>query len=225
GGMAFYGGVLAGFVVIAYALFLWKRKGQGVRVFELTDILVPGLAITHAFGRVGCLAAGCCWGALSTGHVGVHYDAGSFPYAELYQEPAYRVELLESGHTPLLHATQLYEAGGEFLLFVILCLMAWKRFRPGMMTATWLMGYGVWRFIVEAMRGDSERGYFFAYPMETVNRLLAVEEEHATILTTSQGIAILMVLIGIGIILVQRKSFAKTEGSSPGQGLCGGADL
>ena len=35
----------------------------------------PGLALGHAIGRVGCFAAGCCWGKPTTSWIGVHFSA------------------------------------------------------------------------------------------------------------------------------------------------------
>ena len=70
------------------------------------------------------------------------------------------------------------------------------------MTAIWFIGYGVWRIIVEMMRDDTERGYFFEQTIEPLNRLLDVDPNHVTILTTSQGIGIFMIMFGLVALIL-----------------------
>ena len=53
----FYGGFIAALV---FAWFYMKK--QGLPVFATSDLFAPGLAIGHGIGRLGCFAAGCCWG-------------------------------------------------------------------------------------------------------------------------------------------------------------------
>ena len=57
GGIVFYGGLLGGI------LGVWLGcRVVGLRVFPVLDLCAPALALGHAFGRVGCLFAGCCYG-------------------------------------------------------------------------------------------------------------------------------------------------------------------
>ena len=57
GGLTFYGGfIFATIVLISYAK--WKRIPLRLGM----DIVAPCLMIGLAFGRVGCLLNGCCWG-------------------------------------------------------------------------------------------------------------------------------------------------------------------
>lgn len=204
GGLTFYGGVIAGMFVIACNFIKRYRRGVPVLIFSHLDSLAGALAISHAFGRLGCLAAGCCWGAVTTGTIGVRYGADSFAFAELVKEPAYHDAMMASGETPLLHATQIYESVGEFLIYGILWLMLCKRVRPGMMAGGWLTGYGALRFVVEIMRDDGERGYYFERTYDGINELLRVVPGHSTILSTSQGIGLVMIVIGVVLIVVSR---------------------
>ena len=41
---------------------LVHEEAQASRLANVSDILVIGLTVNHAFGRLGCLAAGCCYG-------------------------------------------------------------------------------------------------------------------------------------------------------------------
>ena len=53
----FFGGFI-GALIFAY----FYMKKQGLPVWQTCDIFAPGLALGHGIGRLGCLAAGCCWG-------------------------------------------------------------------------------------------------------------------------------------------------------------------
>ncbi len=57
GGIVFYGGLLGGI------LGVWLGcRVVGLRFLPVLDLCAPALALGHAFGRVGCLFAGCCYG-------------------------------------------------------------------------------------------------------------------------------------------------------------------
>lgn len=200
GGLTFYGGVIAGMFVVAWFFIRRYRRGLALNGLSVLDMLAGALAIAHACGRVGCLAAGCCWGAITTGTLGIRYDAHSFAYAELIRNPALQAEMLETGQTPLLHATQIYEAGGELILYFILWVMLYKGAKLGRMVGVWFIAYGILRFVVEFMRDDAERGYYFERVITPINALFKVPLDHSTILSTSQGIA--MVMVGIGVVLL-----------------------
>src|SRR5436190_1521559 len=53
----FFGGFI-GALIFAY----FYMRAQGLPVLATCDIFAPGLALGHGIGRLGCLAAGCCWG-------------------------------------------------------------------------------------------------------------------------------------------------------------------
>jgi prolipoprotein diacylglyceryltransferase len=57
GGLTFYGGLLGGLLVGLILLRRWRLP-----VLQVMDIAGPALAVGQAFGRIGCLLAGCCWG-------------------------------------------------------------------------------------------------------------------------------------------------------------------
>jgi phosphatidylglycerol:prolipoprotein diacylglycerol transferase len=110
----------------------------------ITDVFAPGIALGHIVGRLGCLLAGCCFGRQT-----------DVPWAVTFtSEFAAR----QSG-TPLgvpLHPTQLYEAGAELLILILLLAME-RRGRPfaGRTFWSYMLLYAVSRFIIEFYRGDS----------------------------------------------------------------------
>ena len=131
-GFVVYGGVIL--AIIAAIIYCRRKKYSFLQYF---DLLMPSVAIAQGFGRIGCFLAGCCYGAETTCAIGVVFPAGS---------------IAPSG-VPLL-PTQLFSAGGDFLLALILILYARKERRDGRTGALYLILYGIGRFIVEIFRAD-----------------------------------------------------------------------
>jgi phosphatidylglycerol---prolipoprotein diacylglyceryl transferase len=158
GGLVFYGGI-AGAALVGYRFA--RREGWSFGVFG--DLFAPALALGHAFGRLGCFAAGCCFGKAGTGSWAVAFPRGSVAYDELAAmgavPPGWQT-------TPALHPVQLYEAVGELVIFFILVALPALRPRvrkhPGALLLTYLGCYALLRFIVEIFRGDVVRGLVFA---------------------------------------------------------------
>jgi phosphatidylglycerol:prolipoprotein diacylglycerol transferase len=152
GGLVFYGGVAAAAVV---ALVFARRQGWSFG--DVGDISAPALAIGHAFGRLGCFAAGCCFGKETAGRLGVAFPRGSVAFDVLERAGAVPIG---AGETPPLHPTQLYEAAGELAIFVLLCAVRPRlRRRPGALLLCYLGLYALLRFVVEIFRGDVLRGF------------------------------------------------------------------
>jgi phosphatidylglycerol:prolipoprotein diacylglycerol transferase len=157
GGLVFYGGFI-GATLTAW----WYMRRAGMSFLAHADTLIPSVAFGHFLGRLGCFAAGCCWGDVAHGHLPW---AARFPPASLaYQTFANRehpAEFLAPDRltTLPLHPVQLYESFGELALFLLLVL--WVRPRKafhGQVLASWLLAYAVLRTVVELFRGDVERG-------------------------------------------------------------------
>jgi phosphatidylglycerol:prolipoprotein diacylglycerol transferase len=206
GGVVFYGAFLGAVGVLA--LIVRQRK---LSMALLLDTAVPSLALGHAFGRIGCLSAGCCWGEVCTGDWGVRFSRGSMPYTDavsrsLAEDPALPPGALEHGHTPTLHATQLYEVFGELAIFFF--LLTWRPFkqRHGELVAAWMTLYGLFRIFSESVRGDMIRGYLFERTYEGMNAFLRIPPTHPTILTTSQLIGFLMAIFGAAAWIYLRRS-------------------
>jgi phosphatidylglycerol:prolipoprotein diacylglycerol transferase len=157
GGLVFYGGFLA-----AAAATWWYLRRHRMAFLPYADTLIPSLALGHFFGRLGCFAAGCCWGAVSHAHVPwlTRFPPQSLAY-QAFSGRANAAELLTADRlsTVPIHPTQLYESLGELGLFLALALVVRPRKRfHGQVLATWLMAYAVLRSVVELFRGDVERG-------------------------------------------------------------------
>jgi len=157
GGLVFYGG----FIGAALAAWWYLRKHR-MDFLAHADTLIPGVAIGHFFGRLGCFGAGCCWGGVAHGHLPwlAEFPPQSLAYQTFAGRPDPSAFLAPDRlHTLPLHPTQLYESFGELGLFLLLVLLVRPRKAfHGQVLATWLMLYAILRSVVESFRGDVERG-------------------------------------------------------------------
>src|SRR6185295_16397937 len=70
-------GVYQGGLILALLTAVFYVRKQGLSFLLTADVFAPGVALGHAVGRMGCLAAGCCWG--------IHTD---LPWAITFHNPA-----------------------------------------------------------------------------------------------------------------------------------------
>ena len=147
GRMTFLGGLIGG--VISYvAIYLIYTKLINPKLkeknFFKSDMnkgiwyalrFVPAsITIAHAFGRIGCLCAGCCHGARTDEWYGIYNAALGYKTVPV----------------------QLYEALFLFALSALMIFLFFKfNFKDNM--ALYLVSYGIWRFIIEFFRTD-DRG-------------------------------------------------------------------
>ncbi len=165
GGLVFYGGLLA-----AVPTGIWYVKKHKLPVWQTADIMAPSIALGHAFGRLGCFFAGCCYGAPCTG-----------PFCITFNDPHSLAPL----GTPLF-PTQLMESGGEFIIFgLLLALRDRKRFH-GWIFGLYLILYAVLRFLLEFFRGDAVRGVYFGGLIST-SQIIAIAVICAAIVALTIG--------------------------------------
>jgi len=140
------GGVFYGGLIVAVIVALWYIRRVGLPLWTTCDVFAPGIALGHVVGRFGCLFAGCCYGKPTTRPWGITFTD---PFAAA------------NVGTPLgvaLHPTQLYEAGAELLILIVLLVTERKgRPFPGRTFWLYMLLYAISRFIIEFYRGD-ERG-------------------------------------------------------------------
>lgn len=135
GGMTFMGGLIGGVVTFLVGYFIFRKRLEG-RLVDIISLLPCCIVIAHAFGRIGCFFAGCCYGKPTDSFLGVQ-----FPFLD---------------HK--VHPTQLYESAFLFILFaVMLYLYLKKGFKHNL--SLYLLSYGIFRFLIEFVRGD-DRGAF-----------------------------------------------------------------
>jgi phosphatidylglycerol:prolipoprotein diacylglycerol transferase len=139
--LVFYGG----FLLVMPMLFLFFRF-RGIPWKAGLDVLAPGLALGHAIGRIGCLAAGCCHGNYCEYPWALHLNTDLV-------DPALR-------GIPV-HPVQAYESLGLLALCGGLLWLGRRRPASGAVATAYVMIYALLRFIVEFFRGDSIRGSAF----------------------------------------------------------------
>ena len=135
-GFVFYGALIGGLGGVA--IFALRKK---LPFFSLTDYFIPALVIGHAFGRIGCLFAGCCYGMECDCALAITFPAGSAAPAGV----------------PLL-PTQILESAFLFLLCAFLVWRLTKKKPFGTVSGWYMVLYGAWRFAIEFFRND-ERGF------------------------------------------------------------------
>ena len=141
GGITFLGalyGALFGYV-ISY-LIIYKHERHNI--IHFLNIILPGLILAHGLGRIGCFLVGCCTGIEANPPFGMLFPAAPTPANPdaSYVDPTKFTVL----------PTNLYEAIFLIGLFFIL-IFALKKHQ----TKVYFVSYGVFRFLLEFLRGDS----------------------------------------------------------------------
>jgi phosphatidylglycerol:prolipoprotein diacylglycerol transferase len=209
GGLVAYGGFLGGFIT---AWAFWKMKK--IPLIPFADIAVPTLASGLMLTRVGCYLYGCDYGRpLDEDAPGFLKTAGTFPKWQedaqpalacnqtINGSPAYQHHLSE-GLIPedavaslAVHPTQIYESIAGVVLFAIaFYLLTHRKFRGQVLVVVGGL-YGLWRFFIEYLRDDPERGFAFGF-------------------STSQLISLALVPICV-LAYVQLKKRADEHGDPP----------
>ena len=130
GGLTFIGGLIGG-VICFLLIYAFYRRKYTARLYQVISILPCSILIAHAFGRVGCFFAGCCYGKETDSLLGVQFP--DLPNR--------------------VHPTQLYEAAFLFVMFAIcLYLVIKKDFKHNF--SIYLITYGIFRFFLEYLRDD-----------------------------------------------------------------------
>ncbi len=143
-GKSFCGGLIGG--ALAAAVYLLARRQS---VARYGDVLVTGLALGYAIGRIGCFFNGCDFGVRTDLPWGIHYPPGTEPYADHLVRGWIQPEAASS---LTVHPVQLYAALCGALIFCV--LVRAKPTMPGLRLVQFALLYGVYRFPMELLRGD-----------------------------------------------------------------------
>jgi phosphatidylglycerol:prolipoprotein diacylglycerol transferase len=131
-------GIFFGGFILALVFAFFYIRAQRLPVLTTFDIFAPGIALGHGIGRLGCFAAGCCWGKPT-----------HLPWAVTFTNPD------ATTGVPLgipLHPTQLYEAVAEGFICLFLIWTLNRKHREGAVIGFYLLFYGLVRFGVEFLR-------------------------------------------------------------------------
>lgn len=192
-GFVWYGGMIGG--IPAALLYMMIRKQK---VAQLADVVAPSVILGLGFGRIGCFLNGCCYGNPTESFLGIQYPkspSGSDTVTDVWRTQVQKGLIGQDSAWSLpIHATQLYEMVACLAVFLLSSLY-WKKYKKndGETSLVMIMLYGIWRFLVEFLRGDPGRERFGAIG-----------------LSYSQTIALAMV-IGCGVWFFLLRSRKKTE--------------
>lgn len=137
GGLSFHGALLG----ICIGIYLYAKKA-GLSFFRITDHISVVGPIGLFFGRIGNFINGELYGRVTDSPFGMIFPGG--------------------GPNPR-HPSQLYESLSEgLLLLIIINLIRRKNPKIGVLSGTFVMGYGLIRFVIEFFREpDAQLGFIF----------------------------------------------------------------
>lgn len=136
GGMGIMGAIVGGVLGVgAYAVFHSRREEKQAEevFFAISDVVVIGASLAQAIGR---------WGNYFNG--------------ELYgRETSLPWGIWVEGLPGRYHPLYLYESMADLILFVVLLFVYQSRYqRRGSVFASYLIGYGIIRGVLEGLRID-----------------------------------------------------------------------
>ncbi|NLO48852.1 MAG: prolipoprotein diacylglyceryl transferase [Clostridiales bacterium] len=143
GGFVFFGAVFGAVGVV----YLYCKKYK-LKLLPMLDTVAPGIPIAHAFGRLGCLSAGCCYGCSYNGPLALTFPEGCAAPAGT-----------------ALFPIQPFESVLNIILFIALMLLGRRKRRDGLLFGSYLLFYSIIRFVLEFFRGDAERGILFGFSL------------------------------------------------------------
>ncbi|MFQ5720787.1 MAG: prolipoprotein diacylglyceryl transferase [Acidobacteriota bacterium] len=169
----FYGGLIAG--VIAG---IWIARRRGLPLWTVGDVSAICLPVGLAIGRLGCFAAGCCFGTPT-----------DVAWAVTFTDPVANQNTGVPLYEPR-HPVEIYMALNALALTAILLWRFKHRRFDGQVFLWFVVLYGATRSFWELFRGDAVRGFLIP-----------------GVLSTSQSIGLASVALGL-IILWWRRSQA-----------------
>ncbi len=157
-GMSYHGGVIG----VALAI-VWTARKKQKSILGVLDFIAPVAPIGYMFGRIGNFLNAELVGRVTTSPFGMYFN----------------------GESTLRHPSQLYEAFLEgIILFIVLWNLRNRGLPKGMMTALYLVGYALTRFIVE----------FFRQPDEHLGFIIGTW-------TMGQLLSLIMFVVGVSMLI------------------------
>lgn len=208
GGITFLGGCLSALVVFGLLFFFFLKQHRMI-FFKVINIVVAAICLGHAFGRIGCFCAGCCYGAVTESPIGVQFPGEGYKYYgngkyTVYGSPAY-VDLFDSyleeanyqeavnaNHTEtikyMLNDAKEYASTTKVIptqlieaSFLLLLFFILANIK-NFQTFIYMIAYGSYRIYAETLRNDNRGATGLS-------------------LSPAQLLSVVMILIGIGLLI------------------------
>jgi phosphatidylglycerol:prolipoprotein diacylglycerol transferase len=180
-------GVFYGGFGLALLAALWYIRRHRLPLGRVFDLAAPALALGQGIGRLGCFAAGCCYGT-----------SCDLPWAVTFTD-ARAFELTGAPLGIALHPSQLYHALANFFILAVTMVAMRKRRFDGQVFWIYVLIYAMLRAMVEMFRGDTARGLFFDGA-----------------LSTSQLIALPAIVLAASMLFVLARRSRERASSAPG---------
>jgi phosphatidylglycerol---prolipoprotein diacylglyceryl transferase len=173
-------GAICGVLIVAP----FKLHSLGVPILPILDLATLYAPLMQAIARLGCLGAGCCYGA----------PAPTLWWAITFTNPCGEAPL-----NTLLHPAQLYTSLASLLIFFMLMKFSQRLFKhPGTMLCAYLALENTARFITDFWRGDRE-------PLVTsfFDGIITISQVQCFSLAG-------LVITGILVLILQRKKITQS---------------
>ncbi|MEW6366491.1 MAG: prolipoprotein diacylglyceryl transferase [Acidobacteriota bacterium] len=152
--LALWQGGLVGYgALLAIPTGIWYLRRLHAPVWHVADVAAPSIALAICIYRIGCFAAGCCYGAPTSMPWGVLFPRFvTDPFADWRMFRGF-------GPTDVAgvfrHPTQLYESLFGVVMFIVLSAVLRRTSRrDGAIFFGFLIAYAIWRFGIETLRDD-----------------------------------------------------------------------
>ena len=152
GGLVFYGGLIAGVGAV-----VWSARRRDIPIPKVADLCAPAIPLGISFARIGCFLNGCCFGDPAPKWLpwAVRFPRESFAYARHQHKYPQLLDRAPDASLPV-HPAQLYAALAALALSIVLLYsLRWLR-REGQVFCLLGLLYSVARFLLEAVRDDTD---------------------------------------------------------------------
>lgn len=178
GGLAIYGGVIAGFLTA----FIYCRIKK-VNFFLLTDTIMPGLLLGQIMGRWGNFTNREAFGEYTDNLFAMRLPVEAVRSGEITE--LMKAHMVEGTNYIQVSPTFLYESMWNLCLLIIVLLYIKHKKFDGEIVLLYLGGYGLGRFWIEGLRTD---------------QLIM----HTTGLPVSQMLAVCLVVFSVTAMIIKR---------------------
>ena len=183
GGLAIYGGVIAGFLT-AFIYCKIKKKN----FFLITDTIMPGLLLGQIMGRWGNFTNREAFGEYTNGIFAMRLPISAVRSGEITE--LMKEHIVEGTNYIQVSPTFLYESMWNLCLLILLLLYIKHKKFDGEIVLLYLGGYGLGRAWIEGLRTD---------------QLIM----HTTGLPVSQMLAICLVIFSVVVMTIKRLRMRK----------------
>lgn len=143
GGLAIYGGIIAGAITIAVVCFIKKLSWR-----KLFDCAAPGVMIAQAMGRWGNFFNGEAYGGIVSESHPLYFLRMSLSSRNTYHD-------FGTWEAVCVHPTFLYESIWNVIGFIIINIFYKKKKFDGQIALYYFAWYGFGRMFIEGLRTDS----------------------------------------------------------------------